>query len=89
MGKAIEKVNPGRKRNRFTKEFKLEAVRLLELGEKPATQLAAELGIRHNQLHKWQEQMRSKGPQLELQQPVVPSFALIGETKLAGYGHRT
>ena len=27
MGKAIEKVNPGRKRSRFTKEFKLEAVR--------------------------------------------------------------
>ena len=49
MGKAIEKVNPGRKRRRVTKEFKLEAVRLLELGEKPATQLAAELGTRRNQ----------------------------------------
>jgi hypothetical protein len=36
MGKAIEKVNPGRKRSRFTKEFKLEAVKLLELGAKPA-----------------------------------------------------
>ena len=63
MGKAIEKVNPGRKRRRFTKQFKLEAVRLLELGEKPATQVAAKLGIRRNQLHKWQEQIRSKGPQ--------------------------
>ncbi len=30
MGKAIEKVNPGRKRTKFTKEFKLEAVKLLE-----------------------------------------------------------
>ena len=38
-------------------------MKLLELGEKPATQLAAELGIRRNQLRKWQEQMRSKGPQ--------------------------
>jgi transposase len=37
MGKAKEKVNPGRKRARFTKEFKLEAVRLLELGQKSAT----------------------------------------------------
>ena len=36
MGKAMEKVNPGRKRARFTKEFKLEAARLLEAGEKPA-----------------------------------------------------
>ncbi|MEZ5617449.1 MAG: hypothetical protein R3E40_04115 [Rhodocyclaceae bacterium] len=30
MGKEIEKVNPGRKRVRHTKAFKLEAVRLLE-----------------------------------------------------------
>jgi transposase-like protein len=30
MGKAIEKINPGRKRVRFTKEFKLEAVKLLD-----------------------------------------------------------
>jgi transposase len=43
MGKTIEKVNLGRKRARFAKEFKLEAVRLLELGEKPATQVAVEL----------------------------------------------
>ena len=61
MGKAMEKVNPGRKRTRFSKEFKLEAVRLLELGEKPATQLATELGIRRNMLHKWQAQLRGKG----------------------------
>ena len=40
MGKVIEKVNPGVKRVRFTKEFKLEAVKLLEAGQKPATQLA-------------------------------------------------
>jgi transposase-like protein len=33
-------------RERFTKEFKLEAVRLLELGQKPAAQLALELGVR-------------------------------------------
>ncbi|MEZ5617422.1 MAG: hypothetical protein R3E40_03975 [Rhodocyclaceae bacterium] len=34
MGKEIEKVNPGRKRVRHTKAFKLEAVRLLELGQR-------------------------------------------------------
>jgi|GEM_PF-1935015 len=61
MGKAVEKVNPGRKRARFTKEFKLEGVKLLEAGQKPATQIALELGIRRNQLHKWQAQLRSKG----------------------------
>ena len=44
MGKQNTKVNPERQRARFTKEFKLETVRLLELGQKPATQLALELG---------------------------------------------
>jgi transposase len=48
MAKAAQKVNPERKRARFNKEFKLEAVRLLELGEKPGTQLALELGIARN-----------------------------------------
>jgi len=43
MGKPIEKVNPERKRVRYSKEFKLEAVRLLELAAKPDSRLAAEL----------------------------------------------
>lgn len=48
-------------RQRFSKEFKLEAVRLLELGQKPAAQLALELGVRRNQLYKWKEQLAGKG----------------------------
>ena len=60
MAKA-RKVNLERKRARFTKEFKAEAVRLLELGQKPATQLALELGISRNQLYEWQEQLRQHG----------------------------
>ena len=55
------KKNPQRQRARYTKEFKLEAVRLLERGQKPATQLALELGIKRNQLYKWQEQLDGKG----------------------------
>ena len=39
-------------RKSFTKEFKLEAVRLLEKGHKPAADLARELGVRRNQLYK-------------------------------------
>ena len=61
MGKQNKKVNPERHRARFTKEFKLETVRLLELGQKPATQLALELGIKRNQLYKWQEQLSKTG----------------------------
>lgn len=61
MGKALGKVNPERKRLRFSKEFKLEAVRLLELGRKSGTELALELGVARNQLYKWQAQLRGKG----------------------------
>jgi transposase-like protein len=31
---------------RYAKEFKIEAVRLLKLGEKPASELALELGVK-------------------------------------------
>lgn len=61
MGKRNERINPQRKRARFTKEFKLEAVRLLERGERPAAQLALELGVARNQLYKWQAQLQTKG----------------------------
>ena len=57
MGKERAKVNAERQRRRYAKEFKLEAVRLLELGQKPAGQLALELGIRRNLLYKWQEEL--------------------------------
>lgn len=61
MGKERTKVNTDRQRQRFNREFKLEAVRLLESGQKPAAQLALELGIRRNMLYKWQRDLRGKG----------------------------
>lgn len=67
MGKPTQKVNPERQRARYSKEFKLEAVRLLELAEKPASQLAAELGIRRNQLYKWQAELSNKGREVAFQ----------------------
>ena len=45
----------------FSKEFKQEAVRLLEKREKDASQLARELGVRRNQLYKWQKEIESYG----------------------------
>lgn len=48
-------------RKRYTKEFKEEAVRLLESSDKPAAELARELGVRRNQLYKWKEQLTKKG----------------------------
>jgi transposase len=48
-------------RKAFSPEFKREAVRLLEQGDKPSAQLARELGVRRNQLYKWQEAVHEHG----------------------------
>lgn len=48
------------KRTTYSKEFKIEAVRLLERGDKKPTDLAHELGISRNKLYQWQEQLRGK-----------------------------
>jgi len=45
----------------YPKEFKLEAVRMLEASDHSATEIAMQLGIRRNQLYKWKEQMTKKG----------------------------
>lgn len=37
----------------YTKEFKLEAIRLMEESDRPASEIAMQLGIRRNQLYKW------------------------------------
>ena len=49
------------KRKSFTKEFKLEALRLMKESGKPAADIARELGIRRNQLYKWQEKLSVHG----------------------------
>lgn len=48
------------KRNSYTREFKLEAVRLLETGDKKATDLARELGVPRNKLYQWREALKAK-----------------------------
>ena len=45
----------------FTREFKIEAVRLMERSDRPSSEIAMELGIRRNQLYKWKEQLSKKG----------------------------
>jgi transposase len=49
MGKERRAVNPERVHQRFSREFKVEAVRLLELG------------IPRNRLYKWQTELKAKG----------------------------
>ena len=45
---------------RFSKEFKLEAIRLAEESGKPKAQVARELGIRVNQIGKWRKQLEEQ-----------------------------
>ncbi|MCU7853321.1 MAG: transposase [Candidatus Thiodiazotropha sp. (ex Monitilora ramsayi)] len=45
----------------YTKEFKEEAVRMMESSDRPAAEVAMELGIRRNQLYKWRDQLQQKG----------------------------
>ena len=48
-------------RQQFTPEFKREAVQLLASGSRPASTIARELGIRRNQLYKWQREFQARG----------------------------
>jgi transposase len=63
------------KRQRFSTEFKREAVRLLKAGDRPAAVVARELGIRRNRLYKWAQDLEKKGGQ---------AFAGSGRPKATG-----
>ena len=43
-------------RRQFTNEFKMEAVRLVEASDRPRAQIARELGLCDNVLHRWVKQ---------------------------------
>ena len=45
----------------YTKEFKLEALRLMRASDKPSSEIAMELGIKRNQLYNWAKQLESGG----------------------------
>lgn len=49
------------KRQTYTREFKLEAARLLVQSNHTAAELAIQLGVRRNQLYKWQEEVNQHG----------------------------
>ena len=49
------------KRGRYSKEFKQEAIRLLNEGDNPASEIALQLGVKRTLLYRWRDQMREKG----------------------------
>jgi transposase-like protein len=50
-----------KERRVYPKEFKAEAVALAGKHEKPVRQVAADLGINENMLHRWIQQSRETG----------------------------
>ena len=48
-------------RKKYTKEFKLEAIRLLESKQMAGTDLARHLGIKREHIYRWKEEFRSLG----------------------------
>jgi transposase-like protein len=50
-----------RKRQTFTREYKLEAVRLSHEGKKPVAEVAADLGISRDQLYQWRRDFAKSG----------------------------
>ncbi len=49
-----------RKYKKYSREFKLEAIRLADESDKPVTQVARELALRVNQIYKWRQQLELK-----------------------------
>ena len=45
----------------YPREFKLEAVRMMDTSDRPAFEIESELGIRRNLLYKWKVQIERKG----------------------------
>ena len=50
-----------KKRGRYSRAFKVEAVRLLKQGEKPAAALAMELGVPRTLLYRWRDAVAATG----------------------------
>ena len=50
-------------KRQFTREFKLEAVRLATHDDKPVAQIARELGILPNLLRNWKRKVEGRGGQ--------------------------
>lgn len=48
-------------RKKYTKEFKLEAVRLLEAGERSGKQIEKDLEIGSGQVYKWRQEFAASG----------------------------
>ena len=60
-----------RPHRRFTREFKLEAVRPAAVDGRPKAQIARQLGIRVNQLRKWRQEFERENARPKASSPPV------------------
>jgi transposase-like protein len=63
-------------RQRFTNEFKREAVRLWKSSGRPAAAVARELGLRRNHLYKWQTGWRPMARPRSLAKAAAPTVPM-------------
>ena len=56
---------------RYSREFKLEAVRLAAVDGRPKAQIARQLGIRVNQLRKWRVEFERENARPNTSSPAV------------------
>ena len=48
----------GKKRSQYTKEYKVEAVRLIVEEVRPISEVARELGVAQSLLHRWKKKSK-------------------------------
>ena len=68
-------------RSVFSDEFKRAAVARLRSGEKNATDLAVELGIRRPQLYEWAKKFDEQAPGETFRSPGRPVIGELGENE--------
>ena len=68
-----------RKRGRYPTEFKLEAVRLLNEGTKPASEVAMQLGVKRTLLYRWRDQLNERGDGAFNKGPGRPKIGQMNE----------
>ena len=68
-----------KRRGRYPKEFKIEAVRLLKEGGKPASEIAMQLDIKRTLLYRWRDQFNDEGDEAFTAGPGRPKAEQMSE----------
>ena len=71
-------------RRLYTREFKLEAVRLAAVDGRPKAQIARQLGIRVNQLRKWRQEFERENARPNATAPPLATDDLEQMRRLVG-----